>query len=958
MKRKLRTNSRPARSTAPKSPLKNRRSKLFRNSRARLAALLAAVAVAAAIALSTISLAQQKVVLRSDPVQSPASPASIPAPGRNAAERSSSERDKESKDSKGRSSRRRARQQDGNADGAHGRGGDRNHPDPRPKAFRLVRAHSFDGDLRNLPDTKPEKKERPEREGPDATPGVYVPPAETSQETSSEAAADSNAPAPSAPNAPSPGPTASFEGLDFANWGAGHPPDTNGDVGKDYYIQTINTSIGIFRKSDGVRVAAFTFNTFMSQGHFGNLCDTNNFGDPVVLYDTFEDRWIITDFAFKLDSGGNVVNPPGAFQCFAASKTSDPVSGGWNFYSINTAGGLGDYPKLGIWPDGLYMSVNMFGYAANASFLNSRVYALNKAQMYAGEPTVQVVSFDAPAGEFTLLPSNARLQTGTPPPGSPNYFAVVWQFLNVVSVYKFHVDWNSVSTSTFTGPFQSVTPTWWAQYSNASATTIPSPANRLDSLYPRLMMQNQYTNIGGVESLWDSHTVGAGNPTSNVTSAQAAVRYYQVKVTNGNVEPSATQSFTYSPDSTFRFMPSTAVDRGGDMAIGYSASSSTLNPAIRYAGRLGTDAVNTITQAESSLIEGGGTQSGPCNTGGTGTCTRWGDYSAMSVDTDGCTFWYTNMYYAANGNNHHTRIGSFKFPQCVPSLTGGVQGQVTASPGGSPIAGATVALGSRTTTTDAGGNYSFSNLPSGTYPSITASFPGYTSSTTTSVAVGDGATTVVNFALAGAQASSCLLDTAQADFQTGVPSSVDLTSSPGNVTLLNAENVDQSNTTLGTSGFGVTTTQWLGQTFTPAVTGTLTKLDINLFCASCTGSNPPVTIDVRTTSGGLPTSTIVASTTVPGFSSGASGFYTATFSSPPTLTSGTTYAIMARLTTARTAGNYDATFSAANPYSRGVLVFTTNGGTSFSSIAGDDLGFRTYMKTGFASSGNLVSGLK
>ncbi|MDQ5837378.1 MAG: hypothetical protein M3379_11415, partial [Acidobacteriota bacterium] len=331
MKRKLRTNSRSARTNAPKSPLRNRRSKLLRNRRARFAALLAAVAVAAAIALSTISLAQQKVVLRSDPVQSPASPASIPAPGRNAAERSSSERDKEAKDLKGRSSRRRARQQDGNVDGTHGQGRDRNHPDPRPKAFRLVRAHSFDGDLRNLPDTKPEKKERPEREGPDVTPSVYVPPAETSQETSSEAAADSNAPAPSAPNVPSPGPTASFEGLDFANWGAGHPPDTNGDVGKDYYIQTINTSIGIFRKSDGVRVAAFTFNTFMSQGHFGNLCDTNNFGDPVVLYDTFEDRWIITDFAFKLDSGGNVVNPPGAFQCFAASKTSDPVAGGWNF---------------------------------------------------------------------------------------------------------------------------------------------------------------------------------------------------------------------------------------------------------------------------------------------------------------------------------------------------------------------------------------------------------------------------------------------------------------------------------------------------------------------------------------------------------------------------------------------------------------------------------------------------
>jgi hypothetical protein len=121
----------------------------------------------------------------------------------------------------------------------------------------------------------------------------------------------------------------------------------------------------------------------MSQGAFGNLCDTNNFGDPVVLYDTFEDRWIITDFAFTLDGSNNVINPPGSFQCFAASKTGDPVSGGWNFYSINTSGGLGDYPKLGIWPDGLYMSVNMFGYSAGASSLGPRVYAFNRAQMYA-----------------------------------------------------------------------------------------------------------------------------------------------------------------------------------------------------------------------------------------------------------------------------------------------------------------------------------------------------------------------------------------------------------------------------------------------------------------------------------------------------------------------------------------------------------------------------------------------
>src|SRR6185436_19836341 len=132
--------------------------------------------------------------------------------------------------------------------------------------------------------------------------------------------------APPTAKAPAPPPTNVFEGLDRETWGSGSPPDTNGDVGPTYYIQTVNTSIGIFRKSDGFREAAFTFDTFMSQGNFGNLCDTNNFGDPVVLYDTFEDRWIITDFAFLTDVSGNVLAP--AYQCFATSMTGDPVAGG------------------------------------------------------------------------------------------------------------------------------------------------------------------------------------------------------------------------------------------------------------------------------------------------------------------------------------------------------------------------------------------------------------------------------------------------------------------------------------------------------------------------------------------------------------------------------------------------------------------------------------------------------
>src|SRR5947209_5325974 len=141
---------------------------------------------------------------------------------------------------------------------------------PKPKEGHLVKAHEFKGDLRDLPYIKPVKRERPEREEPEPNPTVYPGTTTTTTTTST--------PEQVTPSAPAPAPITTFDGLDFATFGAGHPPDTNGDVGPVYYIQTVNTSIGIYNKSTDVRVAAFTFNTFMSQGSFGNLCDTDNFG--------------------------------------------------------------------------------------------------------------------------------------------------------------------------------------------------------------------------------------------------------------------------------------------------------------------------------------------------------------------------------------------------------------------------------------------------------------------------------------------------------------------------------------------------------------------------------------------------------------------------------------------------------------------------------------------------------
>ena len=819
-----------------------------------------------------------------------------------------------------------------------------------PREHRLEAAEPFLGDLRSLPQTRPERFERPELPEPEPHPTVY--PGTQPQLTPST-------PAQLGPSAPAPSPFTSFDGLDFATWGAGHPPDSNGDVGPTYYIQTVNTSIGIYRKSDGALVAAFTFNTFMSQGKFDNLCDTNNFGDPVVLYDTFEDRWVITDFAFKLDGSNNVINPPGSFQCFAVSKSGDPVSGGWNFFSVPTAGGLGDYPKFGIWTDGLYMSANMYGYASGGAFQGARVYALNKAQMYAGASTVQVVSFEAPSAEFSLLPANARLQSGTPPAGTPNFFLATWQFLNALTVYKFHVDWNRITLSTFTGPDIPAAATSWPNSGPANAPSLGG--NALDVLQIRAMMQNRYTNMGGLESLWATHTVRRGN-----TSGFAAPRWYQVNVTGGTVAANLPQAATWDPDGAnvlYRFMPSLAVDRAGNMALGYSTSSSTTKPAIMYAGRLATDPANTFSQTEQVLIQGGGTQTGSCG----GTCARWGDYSAMTLDPDGCTFWYTNEYYAVDGLNDLTRIGAFSFPSCTPVGIGGtVQGSVT-SADSAPIAGATVAFGSRIAITDSSGFYSFVGIPAGIYPGVTANAPGFISGTVSSAAVSDGGTTTQDFSLVTAPSSGCLVDTTQADFLLGVPTGCNLNGSPDDV-ILSRLSLDQQNATIGTSGVGITITTWGGQTFTPAVTGALTKVDINLFCSGCTGTTPNLTLSVRATSSNLPTGADLASTTIPGFGNGGvANYLTATFGTPATLTAGTKYALVIRPTANPAPGTYALTRSGTSTlgsdvYAGGTRVSGATSGTVWSipTTGGisTDTGFRTYVDSGFLSSGKFVSSLK
>jgi hypothetical protein len=476
-----------------------------------------------------------------------------------------------------------------------------------PEAF-TVPGHSVFIDARTLK-SQPPKKRPPKEE---------VELRETGHQGSGpEAAVQSS----SAINA-APAPTISVKGLDFNTWGAGHPPDTNGAIGPNHLVQTVNTSIGIFDKTNGNRVAAFTYDDFFVNSGTAE-CDGNNGGDPTVSFDFPSGRWVIGDFAW-IDSRRGPF-----FECIAVSSGSDPVASTWTFYSVPAGDGrFPDYPKFGVGHDALYFTINNF---RNNSYTGAGVYALNRTTL--GSPTLQVQHVTTSSSFFSLIPANIDAVTA----GAPEIIASIWN--GRISLWRFAVNWSNPASTTFTN-FSNI------NVSYTSIGRISTPGEGVDSLSPRVMNKVQQRN----GSLWLTHTVASGTV--------AGIRWYELTGLTGT--PSIRQQGTFAPtDGLSRWMPSLATDKQGNMAVGYNVASRTKHPAIRYAGRLAADPLNTLGQGETSLIEGTGSPS-------TGNFNRWGDYSEMSVDpNDGCTFWFTTEYYEVTGADWQTRVGSFKYPGCV-----------------------------------------------------------------------------------------------------------------------------------------------------------------------------------------------------------------------------------------------------------------------------------------------------
>jgi uncharacterized membrane protein len=667
---------------------------------------------------------------------------------------------------------------------------------------------------------------------------------------------------------------ATTSGLNFLGVGDGFanypgdsvaPPDTNGSAGATQYVQWVNLDFAVFNKSNGDIEYGPALGSTLFQA-LGGTCASSNSGDIIAQYDKQAQRWVMMQPIFS---------SPYAL-CVAVSTTSD-ATGTYNEYQFSIPSNyFPDYPKLAVWPDGYYVSYNAFT-SATGGFVSGYACALDRAAMIAGSSTT-MQCFNS-GGYPSLLPSDldgdsgAPGTTAAPPSGAPNDY-IDFSTTNALNIFQFHVDWNNSANSTFTGPVTLPV----ASFTEAcgGGTCIPQEGTKqqLDSLGDRLMYRFAYRNFSasGYQSWVVSQSVDTGN-------GNTGIRWYELRDYGSGIE--VYQDGTFAPDSNYRWMPSIAEDKVGDIALGYSVSSGTMYPAIRFTGRTPSDPLGTM-ESENAILQGAGAQDGGLS--------RWGDYSDMSIDpTNDCTFWYTNEFLGATGSfNWSTQIASFSFPGCTGSSTAGFS--LSPSSGSETVTQGSSNTSNTINVTPSGGftgNVSLSvtsptTLPSGMSVSfspnpvdITSTSAGsstMTVTTTSSTPTGNVTLTITGTA---STTSGTITSSTQVtiDVQAPATPSITLSSSPSSATV--SQGSSTSYTISVTPGGGYTGTVNLSAsnlpgsataTFNPpSVTISGTSVETSTLTLATTSSTPTGTYNFTVTgadTSGSPSGSIQLSVTV------------------------------------------------------------------------------------------------
>ena len=450
------------------------------------------------------------------------------------------------------------------------------------------------------------------------------------------------------------GPLLNFDGQDFTNV---NPPDTVGDAGLHYYVQAVNhpegSQVTIYNKGDGsVALGPFTMRSLAPAGSLG----AQGAGDPMVLYDHLANRWVLAEFTDRFV--GNSLN-------VYVSRTDDPTDNLWHYYEFATPE-FPDYLKLGVWPDGYYVSTNESEPA---------VYVLDRTAMLAGLPAEPFQRFTAPPlAAFTfqaLIPADLDGPEG--PAGAPGYFMrhVDDEAHNPSSndpnqdfleLWAFNTDFDTPTNSSFTQIANIGISEFDSDLNGYTAfDAFPQPGTniQLDPLREVIMHRLQYRNFG-------THEMILGVFVTDVDGTDhGGLRWFELRKSGGG-QWALHQEGDVAPDDENRWMASISMDGDQNIAIGYNVGSETLSPSIRYTVQLAGDPAGS-TRDERVIVEGAGFNSS----------NRWGDYNAMTIDPfDDSTFWFTGEYTNGTGN-WDTRIAaftaeSFLFPEGLGELGGAV----------------------------------------------------------------------------------------------------------------------------------------------------------------------------------------------------------------------------------------------------------------------------------------------
>jgi len=488
-----------------------------------------------------------------------------------------------------------------------------------------------------------------------------------------------------------------------------NPSDNSLSVDPDHIVQTVNSRMAIFtkkgRKFETTGKVLYgpvpTNNVFRG---FGGSCESVNNGDAVVRYDQLAGRWLIVMPIFRraaarpdqpgewkpgavhLSPAGRPGQPGPAVElfqppppdpgteaerqpprrrrgqesqgpysmCYAVSTGPDPFGPYYRYEFLRPL--FPDYPRPAIWPDGYYVPTSTGDNRISESVATEKhACVVDRARMLKGEP----------ATEQCIIIHNANFLNNAdidgkelPPAGAPNIMMaaggtqldMIFE-ADTIDAWQFHVDWENPSRTRITGPEKIAVAPYHYLCDGQLTHCVPQPGTdrRLDAQGDKIMSRLVYRRMGNRESIVAVHSV-------NTTAGGGGVRWYEFRI-DGNRRLSLYQQGTYAPDRYFRWMASPAVDRLGNIGIGYSFGGIPYFAGQRFAARLSGDPPGRLTLREVVLVEGEASQKNTM---------RWEDYTQTAIDpSDDCTIWYVGDYLKKNGENYSTRIGAFRLPGCA-----------------------------------------------------------------------------------------------------------------------------------------------------------------------------------------------------------------------------------------------------------------------------------------------------